>query len=60
MNELEGKKVNLDFEKEKILRENYKYKEEIKRLSVLPNEEMDLNQLDNFRRGTVDEVHCRR
>jgi hypothetical protein len=60
MNELEGKKVNLDFEKEKILRENYKYKEEIKRLSVLPNEEMDLNQLDNFRRGTVDDNHCRR
>ena len=60
MNELEGKKVNLDFEKERILRENYKYKEEITRLSVLPNEEMDLNQLDNFRRGTVDEVHCRR
>jgi|LakMenE01Jun11ns_1017448.scaffolds.fasta_scaffold5876158_1 hypothetical protein len=60
MNELEGKKVNLDFEKERILRENYKYKEEIKRLSVLPNEEMDLNQLDNFRRGTVDDNHCRR
>ena len=32
MNDMEGKKVNLDFEKERILRENYKYKEEIKRL----------------------------
>jgi len=26
----------------------------------MPNEEMELDQLDNFRRGTDDEEHCRR